>query len=92
MGTISKTVQHCIESFRPKQMRLYKLMWLGWGDVAEYFRESGMKYGTTELKVRADGKPQKHSTTATPSPTTFRELMRALDIVPRQSEMPQLTS
>jgi hypothetical protein len=67
-------------------------VWLGWGDEAEYFRESGMKYGTTELMVPAVGKPQKHSTAATPSPTSFRELMRALDIVPRQSEMPQLTS
>jgi hypothetical protein len=40
-----------------------------------------MKYGTTELKARAVGKPQSASTAATPSPTTFGELMQALDIV-----------
>jgi hypothetical protein len=92
MGTISKTVQHRKESFRQKQLRLDELTQPGWGDAADYFRERDMKYGTTELKIPAVGKPQKDSTAATPSPTTFGELIQALDIVPRQSQMPQVTS
>jgi hypothetical protein len=31
-------------------------------------------------------------TAATPSPTTFGELMQAVDIVPGQSQIPQVTS
>jgi len=50
-----------------------------------------MKYGKSELNIPAVGKPQEDSTAATPSPTTFGELMQALDIVPGQSQMPQVT-
>jgi hypothetical protein len=92
MGTISKTVQHRMESFRQKQLRLDELTQPGWGDAADYFRERDMKYGTAELKIPAVGKPQENSTAATPSPTTFGELMQALDIVPGQSQIPQVTS
>jgi hypothetical protein len=92
MGTISKTVQQCMESFRQKQLRLDELTQPGWGDMADYFRERDMKYGTTELKVPVVGKPQADSTAATPSPTTFGEHMQGLVIVPGQSQMPQVTS
>jgi len=92
MGTISKMVQHRMESFRQKQMRVDELTQPGWENAADYFRERDMKYGTTELKVPAVGKPQTDSTVATPSPTTFGEHMQALDIVPGQSQMPQVTS
>jgi len=92
MGTISKTVQHRMESFRQRQMRLAKLTQPGWGDAADYFRERDMKYGMTELKALAVGKPQTDTIAATPSPTTFGELMQALDIVPGQSQPPQVTS
>jgi len=92
MGTISTTVQHLMESLRQKQMRLDQLMPLGWGDAADYFRERDMKYGTTELKVPAVAKPQRDWTAATPSPTTFGELMQALDMVPGKSQMPQVKS
>ena len=74
------------------QMRLDELTQLGRGDVANYFRERDMKYWTTELKVLAVGKPQTDTTGATPSPTTFRELMQILDIVSGESQMPQVTS
>jgi len=37
MGTIPKTVQHRMESFRQKQLRLDKLTELGWGDAVNYF-------------------------------------------------------
>jgi hypothetical protein len=81
-----------MESFRNKQLRLDELMQPGWVDAADYFRQRDMKYGTTELKIPAVRKPQEDSTAATPSPTTFGELMQALDIVPGQSQMPQVTS
>jgi len=83
MGTISKTVQHHMESLRQKQMRLNELLQPGWRDAADYFDERDIKYGTTQLKVPAVVKPQTNMTAATPSPTTFGELMDALDIVPR---------
>jgi len=92
MGTISKTVQHRMERFGQKQMRLDALTQPGWGDAADCFRESDIKNGTTELKVPAVLKAQTDTTAATPSPKTFGELMQVLDIVPRQSQMPQVTS
>jgi len=39
MGTISKTVQQRMESFRQKQMKLDELTQPGWEDAADYFRE-----------------------------------------------------
>jgi hypothetical protein len=81
-----------MESFRQKQMRLDELTQLGWRDAADYFRDRHMEYGTTELMVPADGKPQTDSTADTPSMTTFGDLMQAIDIVPGQSQMLQVTS
>jgi len=63
-----------------------------WWDTADYLRERVLNDGTTELKVPAVVKPQTDTTAATPSPTTFGELMQVLDIVPGQSQMPQVTS
>ena len=84
MGTISKTVQHGMESFQQKQMRLDELTQLGWRDAADYLRERDMKYGMTELKVPAVLKPQTETTAATAILTTFGDLLQALDIVPGQ--------
>jgi len=81
MGTISKTIQHHVESFRQKQMMLDELTQLGWGDAANYFCERHMKYETTELMVPAVVTPQIDITAATPSPTTFGEHMHTVDIV-----------
>jgi hypothetical protein len=92
MGILSKTVQQRMDSFWQKQLRLDELTQPGRGDAADYFCERDMKYRTTELKVLAVGKPQADSTGATPSPTTFGELMQALDIIPGQSQMPRVTS
>jgi len=47
MCTISKTVKHCWENFRQKQMRLEELTQPGWADAPDYFCEWDMKYGTT---------------------------------------------
>jgi hypothetical protein len=43
VGTMSKTVQHRMDSFRQTQMRLDKLIQPGWGDAAKYFRERDVK-------------------------------------------------
>jgi len=92
MGTISKTVQHRIERFRQKQMRLDELMQPGWGDAANYFCERDMKYGTAKLKVLAVVKPQIDTTAGTTPPTRFGEHMQALDIMCGQWQMPAVTS
>jgi hypothetical protein len=92
IGTISKTVQHRMENYRQKQLRVDELRQAGWGDAADYFRERDMKYRMTELNVPAVGKPHTHTTAATPSPRTFGERMQALDIVPGQSHMLQVMS
>ena len=92
MGNISKTVQHRMESVWQTQMRLDELTQQEWRDVADYFREIDMKYGTTGLKVPAVVKPQTDTTAATPSPTTFGECMQVVDIVPRRSQMQQVMS
>jgi len=69
-GTISKTVQHRMESFWRKQIRLDELTQPGWVDAANYFCESDMKYGTAELKVPAVVRPHIDMTAAIASPTT----------------------
>jgi len=92
MSTMSKTVQHCMVSFGQKQMRLDELTQPGWWDAADYFRERIMKYGMTELKVPAVWLLLTVMTAATPSPTSFGVLMGAFDIVPGQSQMPQVRS
>jgi hypothetical protein len=73
-------------------LRLDKLTQQGWEDTADYFQERDMQYGTTELKVPGVGKPQTDLTAATPTLTTFGKLMHELNIIPRQSQMPQETS
>jgi len=92
MGTISKTVQHRTDSFRKKHMRLDELTQPGWGETADDFCERDMMYGTAALRVPAVVKPQTDTTAATPSPTICGELMQVLDIIPGQSQMPQVTS
>jgi hypothetical protein len=42
MGTITKMVQHHMESFQQKQVRLDQLTQPGWGDAANYFHERDM--------------------------------------------------
>jgi hypothetical protein len=92
MGTISKTVPHCMESFQQTQLGLEKLTQPGCGDMADYFRERDTKYGMTKLMVPAIVRPLTDSAAATPLPKTFGELMQTLDIVPGQLQMPQETS
>jgi len=92
MGTISKTVQHRMESIRQKQKRLHELTQPGWRDAANYFRMREMKNGVAILKVLAGVKHQIDTTAATPSPTTFGEHMQTLDIVHGQLQMPAVIS
>jgi hypothetical protein len=91
MGTIAKRVQHRMESFRQKQIRLDELTQLGWGDAANYFRERDMKYGTAKLKVPVVVTPQIDTTAASTSQTTAGEHMQTLDIVWGQLEMPAIS-
>jgi len=58
MGTMCKTVQHRMNSSWQWQIRLDQLRQPAWGGAADYYHESDMKYGTTEFKVPAVGKPQ----------------------------------
>jgi len=92
MGTISKTVQHRMESFLQKQMRLDEVTQPGWGDAAKYFRERDMQYGTAKLKVPSVVKPKIDTSAATPSLTSFGEYMHTVDIVRGQSQTPATTS
>jgi len=92
MGTITKMVQQCIESFRQKQMKLDELTQAGWEDAADYFCERDKKYGTSELRVPAVVQPQTNDDAPAPLSTTFGELMESLDIVPGISQRPQGTS
>jgi len=92
MGTITKTVQQHMESFRQKQMKLDELTQLGWEDAADYFRERDKKYGTAELRVPVVVQPQTDDDASASPPTTFGELMERLDIVPGISQMLQRTS
>jgi len=92
MGTISKTVQQRMESFRQKQMKLDELTQPGWEDAADYFREQDKKYGTAKSRVPVVVQPQSDDHPLAPPPVTFGELMERLDIVPGISQMPQGTS
>jgi hypothetical protein len=92
IGPISKAVEHRMERFRQKHMRLPTVSQPGWGDTANYFRERDMKYGTAQLKVLAVVKPKNDTTAATPSPTTFGEQLHNVDIAREQLLMPAVTS
>jgi hypothetical protein len=92
MGTINKTVQHGMESFRQKQMRLDELTQPGWGDAANYFRERDMTYGTAQLEVPAVVKPQIETTAATLSSITVGQHMQTPEIVRGKSDMAAVAS
>jgi len=92
MGSISKRVQHRIRSVWLQPMSLDELMQPGWGDAANYFRESDMKYGTGELMVLVVVRPQIDSTAATTPQATFGEHMQILGIVRGQWRMLAVTS
>jgi hypothetical protein len=60
-----------MESFRHKPMMLVKLTQPGWEDAADYFRELGKKYGTSELRVPAVVQQQTNDDAPAPPPKTF---------------------
>jgi len=92
MGTMTKTVRHCMERFQQKQMKLDELTPPGWEDSAEYFCERDEKYDTFKLKDPTIVQPQTNKDALAPPLTTFGELMEILDIVPGISQRPQGTS
>jgi len=92
MGTISKTVQHCRERFRQKQMNLDELTQQGWGVTADIFRGRDKKYGTTELNVPAVIQPQNADDAASSVTMTFSERLETLERVPGKLQMWQVTA
>jgi hypothetical protein len=92
MGTISKTVQQHMESFRQKKMKLDELTQPEWEDAADYFCEQDKKYGTADFRVSVGVQPETDDDTSAPPPTTFGELMDRRDIVPGILQMPEATS
>jgi len=92
MGTITKTVQQRMERFLQKQMQLDELTQPGWEDPADYFCERHMMYGTFKLRVPAVVQLQTNDVAPAPPPTTFRQLMDSVDIVPGISQRLQGTS
>ena len=92
MGTKSHTVQHHIKRFLHNKMKLDELTQPGWGDSAEYFRESDKKYGKSECRVPAVVKQQTNQDAARYAPTTFGEHIECLDIGPGILQMPIGTS
>jgi hypothetical protein len=92
MGTITKTVQHCMESFQQKQIRLDELTQPRCRDRMNYFCQRDLGYRTAELKVLAVVEPQMDMIAATQCLTTFEELIQTPDIVLAQSQMTAVTS
>ena len=92
MGTISTMVQQRMERFWQKQMKLDGLTQPGWEDAADYLREGGKKYGTSDLRVAVVVKPQLDDDAAAPALTTFQVPMECLENVSRILWMPQATS
>jgi len=91
MGIISKTVQHCTERFRQKQMKLAKLMQPGCGDAANYLREGDKTYRTTEMKVPAVVQSHREEDATCSLLMMFGEPMESLDSIPGKTQMPQVT-
>jgi len=87
MGTITKSVQQCLERFRQKQMKLDELSQPGWQDAPDSFSEIHMKYGTSTLRVPAVVQQLSDDIEATPVLTTIGEDLECLYIVPRISLM-----
>lgn len=85
IGTNSTTVQYLMVTFWQWQIRLVKFTAPAWGDVAHYFGDSEMKYGTAKLMILAVVKLQPNMTAVAPSPTTVGKLMQNLAIIPGQS-------
>jgi len=64
----------------------------GSGDSTDNIQMRDGEYGMTELMVLAGLNPQTDTLEAAPALTTFGEVMQALDTVPGQSQMLQVTS
>ena len=86
MGTMTKTVLQRMETFWQKQMKHDELTQLGWAAAADYCREQDKKYGTSKMRVPAVVQPQTNNDTLPHPPTTLKEHMERLDIVPRISQ------
>ena len=71
MGTIIKTVQQEVETFRKKDMKLDELTQPEWEDAADDFRERDKQYRTSELSAPTAGQLQTHHDAAAPALSIF---------------------
>ena len=92
MGTISKTVQHRMETVRQQQIKLDESTQSGWEDLGDYFCERDKNYGTTELKVPAVVEWQREEDATCFASMTFGEPMETIVSVPRKWQKLQVTS
>jgi len=92
IGTISETVQTCMEHFWQKQMKVDELTRSGSGDPADYFSERGEKNGMICGKVPAVMQPRPANDAGSSAPTTFSEPMETDDSGTGKLQMPQVTS
>jgi len=92
MGTITKSVQQCMERFWQKQMKLDELTQQEVENASDYIRCRDQNYGTCDIWVAAAVQHYTDDDAVAPAPTSFREQMECLDIVPGISQMPQETS
>jgi hypothetical protein len=81
-GTITKTVQQCMERFRQVQLMLDELTQPPWEHAPDYSRERDKEYRQSELRVRAVVQPRTNDDTPLYPPTTCAMVVESLDIVP----------
>jgi len=91
MGTISKTVEQPVDSFRQTQMKHVELMQLCLGDAADNFHDGYKKYVMAKPMVPAVVKPQTVQDATRSALATLGELRENLDIVSGQSQIPHET-
>ena len=87
MGTISETVQHRMERFLQKQIKLDGLMQPACGDAAYNFGERNKAYWTTGLDILAVVQSHREENATCSALTTFSEPMETLDNIPGKSQM-----
>jgi len=73
-------------------MTIDDVMQPGLGDEADCFAGRDTEYGTTELKIPAVVQPTIDQYAARSVPMTIGEPIEAVDSVPREWQMPQVTS
>jgi len=90
--TISKIVVHPMVHLWLILIKLDELAEQDWGDTADWFRNSDKKHVTTEFNISAVVQSPSEDDAHSSGPLTVGEPMETVDIIPRKSQMLQLTS